>query len=372
VALQFFVTAAKGTEPALRDELRELRFHGVRADRGGVHFEGDWLAGFRACLTTRVGLRVLTPVAEFDCPHEDALYEGVQRHDWSEVLSPRQTLAVSAVARDSRLTHTQYIAQRTKDAIVDQQRQRQGARSSVDLRDPDVAVFVHLVKNAARVHLDLAGVTLHRRGYRLEAGEAPLKENLAAAMLRYSGWDRQSELFDPLCGSGTLVIEAAEWAAGIAPGLARDSFAFERWASHDDVRRRELARLREELRASVRKDHAPVLGSDSATDVIEMARNNARRAGVTASFERVALADVRRQGPGAIVGNPPYGQRLRAAPELGRELGQLIDRHPQRDVALLMAAEQPLGRTQRRPSTPRQVFNGDIECVIRLYEGAAT
>ncbi|HEV8244399.1 MAG TPA: THUMP domain-containing protein, partial [Polyangiaceae bacterium] len=120
--MRFFVTAAKGTEPALRDELRELGFSAVRADRGGVELEGDWLAGFRACFVTRIGLRVLAPLLSFECPNEDALYAGVRRYDWSEVLSPRHTLSISAVTRDSRLRHTQYIAQRSKDGIVDQQR----------------------------------------------------------------------------------------------------------------------------------------------------------------------------------------------------------------------------------------------------------
>ncbi len=369
-AVKFFVTAAKGTEPALRDELRELRFAAVRADRGGVHFEGEWAAGFRACLTTRIGLRVLTPVARFSCPNEDALYEGVRTFDWSGVLSPRQTLSVSAVTRDSRLTHTQYIAQRTKDAIVDQQRQRQGARSSVDTRDADVPVFVHLVKNEATVHLDLAGVSLHKRGYRLEVGAAPLKENLAAAVLRYSGWDREHELIDPMCGAGTLAVEAAGWAANIAPGLGRERFAFERWASHDAARRQELGDLRAELRAAIRKQHAPVLAGDADQGVLELGRKNARRARVEIVFERMALAEVRRAGPGAIVANPPYGQRLRAAPELARELARLVDRHRERHVALLMQSEQPLARTRRRPETPRAVYNGDIECVVRLYAPA--
>ncbi len=361
------MTAAKGTEPALRDELRELRFTGVRADRGGVHFEGDWLAGFRACFTSRIGLRVLMPVVSFECPDEDALYEGVRRYDWTAVLSPKQTLAVSAVSRDSRLTHTQYVAQRTKDAIVDQQRDKSGARSSVDLKDADLNVFVHLVKNQANVHLDLAGVSLHKRGYRLETGEAPLKENLAAALLRYSGWDRQSPLVDPMCGAGTIAIEAAGYARGVAPGLARSSFGFERWASHDESQRRAVADLRRELAAAAKNEGPPVVASDSSAEALDAAQKNARRAGVKLELAQKKLADVREQGPGAIVSNPPYGRRLKAEPDLGRELAKLVDRHPDLHVALLMAAEQRFGRTRRRPEPPRSVYNGDIECLIRLY-----
>jgi 23S rRNA G2445 N2-methylase RlmL len=365
--VRFFATAAKGTEPALRDELRELRFPKVRADRGGVHFEGDFLEGFRACLTSRVALRVLAPVAEFECPDEDALYEGVKSVDWSEFLTARQTLAVSAACKSSRLTHTQYLAQRTKDAIVDQQRERAGARSSVDLRDPDVRVFVHLVKDVARIFLDLAGESLHRRGYRLEQGEAPLKENLAAAVLRFSGWDRETPFFDPMCGSGTLLVEAASAALGRAPGIDRERFGIERWANADHVRKRAFKELRDELRSKERREAPTVFGSDVDRAALDKAQKNARRARVKIELVEGKLKDFERPGPGAIVTNPPYGKRLAAPGELARELARLVDRHPDHHVALLMAAEQPLGHTRRAPESIRAVYNGDIECQVRTY-----
>jgi putative N6-adenine-specific DNA methylase len=339
----------------------------VRADRGGVHFDGEFLEGFRACLTSRVAIRVLLPVAEFDCPDEDALYEGARSFDWSEVLTPKLTLAVSAACRSSRLTHTQYLAQRTKDAIVDQQRERGGARSSVDLRDPDVRVFVHLVKDVASVFLDLAGESLHRRGYRLEQGEAPLKENLAATVLRYSGWDRETPFSDPMCGSGTLLVEAASWALGRAPGIDRDRFGVERWASADSARKRAFADLRDALRADERRDVPPVFGSDVDRATLDKARQNARRAGVRVEIAEGKLKDFERQGAGAIATNPPYGKRLIAPGELGRELARLVDRHPEQSVALLMAADQSMGHTRRAPESVRAVFNGDIECQVRAY-----
>lgn len=365
--MRFFATAAKGTEPALRDELRELRFQKVRADRGGVHFEGELLDGFRCCLTSRIALRVLSKVAEFECPDEDALYDGVKSVDWSEVLTPKHTLAVSAACRSSKLTHTQYIAQRTKDAVVDQQRERTGSRSSVDLRDPDVRIFCHLVKDVASVYLDLAGESLHRRGYRIDHGEAPLKENLAAAVLRYSGWDRQSPFYDPMCGSGTLLVEAASWAARRAPGIDRPRFGVERWANADETQRRSFAALREELRARERDLVPPVLGRDVDRESLDKAKKNAARAKVKVTLELGSLREFERRGPGAIATNPPYGRRLNASAELGRELGRLVDRHPEQHVALLMAAGQPLGRTRRAPDSVRAVFNGDIECQVRVY-----
>src|SRR5689334_19547762 len=189
-AARLFATAARGTEGALRDELKELGFRGVRADRGGVHFDGGLEEGARACLWLRTALRVLYRLSAFAAPDGGALYQGVRAIDWTPTLTPRHTLAIRAVCRDSQLTHSQFIAQKAKDAIVDQIRDRTGSRPSVDLDDPDVMLFVHVVKDWATVYLDVSGESLHRRGYRTSRLEAPLKENLAAAILRLSGWDR--------------------------------------------------------------------------------------------------------------------------------------------------------------------------------------
>jgi 23S rRNA (guanine2445-N2)-methyltransferase / 23S rRNA (guanine2069-N7)-methyltransferase len=249
---RFFATAAKGTEPLLRDELQELGLKRVRADRGGVHFGAQLADAYRACLWSRIALRVLEPLAEFACPHEDALYDGVRRIDWTRVLDAQRTLAVRAACRSSRLTHTQYIAQRSKDAVVDQLREKLGARPSVDRQDPDVQLFVHLLKDHATVYLDYSGDSLHAHGFRAQQGAAPIKETLAAALVRYSGWDRESPLVDPMCGSGTLLLEAGLWAARRAPGLARGDFGFERWADFDEAARTTIEQLREEARDAAR------------------------------------------------------------------------------------------------------------------------
>ena len=202
----FFATAAKGTEGALRDELRELRLRRIRADRGGVHFEGNRADGWRACLHSRIALRILQQLGTFTAVGSDGLYQAVRQINWALYLNPEVTVAVTSYCKDSVLTHTNYIAQVVKDAIVDQQRERLGQRPSVDRKDPDVHVFVHLVANELTVYLDLAGESLHRRGYRAEALAAPLKENLAAAILRLAKWDPETPFIDPMCGSGTLAI----------------------------------------------------------------------------------------------------------------------------------------------------------------------
>ncbi len=366
--MPFFATAAKGTEPALRDELRELRFRNVRADRGGVHFDGEPSEGYRACLWSRIAVRVLEPRASFDAPGERALYDAVRALDLSDAIDAKRTLVVSAACRSSRLTHTQYLSQLTKDAIVDRIRDATGARPSVDKRDADVHVFVHLVKDVATVYLDLAGEPLHRRGYREPGGEAPLKETLAAAVLRLSGWDRKSELADPMCGSATLLLEAALWARNVAPGLSRARFGFERFRRFDATEAARLRELREQATAAQVPHAPPLFGSDTDRDALDRAARSAERAGVELTLLWQELRDYpTKSSPGAFVSNPPYGRRLERGANLARELAALVDRHPSSQLALLMAADQPMGRTERRPEPLHRLWNGDIECVVRRY-----
>ncbi|HEY6984633.1 MAG TPA: THUMP domain-containing protein, partial [Rhodanobacteraceae bacterium] len=220
----YFATCAKGLEYLLRDELRAL---GADAHEklAGVQFAGDLALGYRACLESRLASRILLPIAEFDAADSDALYAGTQGVDWSEHLASDGTIAVDAVGAGSTLRHTQFIAQRVKDAIVDQFRERTGERPDVDLERPSVRVNVRLHRDRATLSLDLSGTPLHRRGWRQGQGEAPLKENLAAAMLLRGGWPEifaaGGALIDPMCGAATLLIEGASMAAHVAPGLKR-------------------------------------------------------------------------------------------------------------------------------------------------------
>jgi 23S rRNA G2445 N2-methylase RlmL len=368
--VSFFATAAKGTEPALRDELREIGLAGVRADRGGVHFEGGMEDGARACLSSRIAVRVLTPLAAFDAPSGDALYDGIAGIDWRPYLTADRSLAVRAVCRSSALTHTQFIAQRTKDAIVDQLRQRLGARPSVDLEDPDVSVFVHLVKDRATAYLDLAGEPLHRRGYRVRMASAPLKETLAAAVVRMSGWDRISPFCDPMCGSGTLAIEAALWASGVAPGLSRKRFGFERWAMHDAAAERAIADLRGASRARPRRPVPEVLASDLDADAVAATTENARAAGVTLRVEQQKIGALRLPPPPPsfqVVVNPPYGERLAGGAALAEEIAAAMSRNDAHRWTLLVGSPEVGAAVRRRPSGVHALFNGPIECRLLTY-----
>jgi len=365
----FFATAAKGTEPAVRDELRELRFRGVRADRGGVHFRGPLTEGFRACLELRTAVRVLVLLAELDAPDGDALYEGVYDIDWSEVLDEQRTLAVRAFSKDSALSHTQFIAQRTKDAVVDHLRDRTGARPDVDRDDPDVMLFVHLSHDRASVYLDMSGEALHRRGYRRVAGEAPLKEALAAAVLRLSGWDRERPLVDPMCGSGTFCIEAAMWSRKIAPGLSRKRFGFERWLSHGDEQARAMRELREAAQARVVKVGPEVWGFDIDPTTVEVARTNAREAGVDIRVDQRGIDALQPlPTPGLVIVNPPYGERLPVSAPLYETMATAFRRMSQHRIAVLAGSPAAERALPRRPDKMVFVYNGALPCKLMIAD----
>lgn len=367
--MELFATAARGTEVALRDELREHRFWRVRADRGGVNFEGDLSEAGRACLESRIAVRVLAKVGTCGARDGQALYDGIRAIDWRPWITPRHTLAVSSVSKDSALTHTQFVAQRTKDAIVDQLRDATGSRPSVDREDADLRVFVHVVRDQATVHLDCSGESLHRRGWRARIGEAPLKETLAAAILRMSGWDRTSPLSDPMCGSGTLPIEADLWARKVAPGLLRDRFGFERWPSHTRQEATRMRELREAARARVLPEGPFVEGSDVDPAVLAHAKANGKAAGSRAVFRVRPLAAFK-PSPGTwVVTNPPYGERLELEVPTWQELGRVFGSASLGRLVMLSGSPALEDAMRRRPDRSVPLWNGPIECRMLEYAG---
>lgn len=364
---RFFATAAKGTEALLAEELSEIGAPDVRPARGGVYFGTSTEHAYLACLWSRIALRIHEPLATFPCRDGDDLYDGVRTVDWSRYFGGRQTLAVRAAGETPELSHTHFIAMKTKDAIVDQVREQRGDRPSVDREDPDVLLFVHLARGHATVHVDYSGGSLHGRGFRSREGRAPLRETLAAALVRFAGWTGDTPLLDPMCGSGTLLIEAGLWAARRAPGLTRQSFGFERWSCFDDAERRTLAALRERARDSARP--APRLfGADTDRAALDQARANAAEAGLKLELSNLPIA---RQSPtgdlGALITNPPYGQRLEAPPELQRDLDGVLRRFHRQTRTLIVPKTFPVTLRASRWTT---VYNGPIECELRRYDPA--
>ncbi len=371
----FFAVAARGLADLLAAELQALGLQAGKPEPAGVPFTGDLADAYTACLRSRLASRVLLPIARFDAPTPEALYEGARGVPWHEHLAPDGSLMVSVAQRHAHLGHTQYAAQVLKDAVVDALRTPAGVRPSVDREAPDVRLHLWLEHASATVSIDLAGEALHRRGWRAEAAEAPLKETLAAAVLLRSRFPeavaRGETLIDPMCGSGTLVIEAALMAADLSPGRLRRRWGFETWRGHDEAAWRrvcEVDRARPVL-------PAPLLwGFDVDPGAVAVAQRNAARAGVEGRvrFATRALAEAappEGAGAGMVVTNPPYGERLGDAAQLVplyRELGQVLKARFGGFSAHVLTSEDALASAiGLRKSAVNAFWNGAIP--VRLW-----
>ncbi len=369
--LEFFASSISGTEGALCDELRELGFASVRLNSSGIPFRGTWKDGWRACLQSRIAQRIQVLMNRFPVSSGQSLYDGVMSVDWTPFISPSQTVSVSAVCVASELTHSGFVALKTKDAVVDQIRNRDSRqrRPSISKTDADVRVFVYLVNNKASVYIDLAGEGLHRRGYRQQTGDAPLRETLAAALLRMSGWDRKTAFVDPMCGSGTIAIEAALWAADFSPGLLRERFGFERWANFDKSDAEILRGLRGELRGCVTSQTPSIQASDIDENVLDIARVNARAAGVRLSFRQRSVLDTQWSTSRTFaVTNPPYDVRLDADSKLRHGISSAICRMHGWRVGVLAGHDDYGKFISARPLESCEVPNGSLKCQFLVYE----
>jgi 23S rRNA G2445 N2-methylase RlmL len=311
--MKFFATCSKGTEGALRAELVAAGVRGVRGDHGGASFEGSLEVGMRACLHSRVAMRVLLELARFPVEDNQGLYDGARTIDWTEWLTDKTTLAVEASVSSSAITHSGYAALKVKDAVVDALREKLGARPDVDPKDPDVGIVLHLSHGEATLSLDLAGAPLHRRGYRAITTIAPLKETLAASVLILGRVAPERAFVDPMCGSGTLAIEHAQRARRLAPGLDR-AFGFQRWPMYRGGPQSAWDRMKAEARAAaLPRAPAQIVARDLHPKAVEATRRNALAAGVAADV-LVEQGDARDLQPiaeaGTICTNPPYGERL--------------------------------------------------------------
>ncbi|HEY2396135.1 MAG TPA: bifunctional 23S rRNA (guanine(2069)-N(7))-methyltransferase RlmK/23S rRNA (guanine(2445)-N(2))-methyltransferase RlmL [Rudaea sp.] len=379
---EFFASCPKGLEYLLVDELKALGATDVREALAGVHFRGGLEAGYTACLWSRLASRVLMPLTEFAVDDADALYAGVQSIAWNEHLDLDSSFAVDAVGSSEGLTHSQYAALRVKDAIVDQFRERSGERPSIDTGQPALRVNLVLRRGRAIVGIDLSGAPLHQRGYRRGKGIAPLKENLAAAMLLRAGWPAVyasgGGLVDPLCGSGTLLIEAALMAADVAPGLRRDYFGFLGWRGHDAALWKTLhdaAQLR--ATAGLQSLEPVFFGFDQDPAVLNEAKHNAQYALLSGfiHYGRQSLEHLHRPHeltqPGLVISNPPYGERMRSAgvAALYRLLGAKLKAEFPGWRACVITSDEELGRAiGLRADKKYKLFNGALECVLLLFD----
>jgi 23S rRNA (guanine2445-N2)-methyltransferase / 23S rRNA (guanine2069-N7)-methyltransferase len=378
-----YVTAPAGTADLAAEELTACGIVGVKVERGGVGGTATLEQAYRACLWSRVANRVLLEIAKFPAPTPEALYDGVRGVDWSEHLAADGTLAVASTSTRSAITHTQFAALKVKDAVVDQFRERTGGRPSVDVDAPDVQLNLHLDRDVATLALDLGGGSLHRRGYRGPQGAAPLKENLAAAMLLRAGWQklaaaREGDIgfVDPMCGSGSLAIEAALIAADTAPGLLRNEFGFQRWRGHDEAAWQRLFAEATQRRAAASLDGFVLRAYDREAAAVRATIENAARAGLAKHVhaERCELQNLPAAptARGLVAVNPPYGERLGDAAQLATVYALLGERLKSGYVgwqAAVLTGNPPLGlELKLKAKRTHTMYNGPIECRLLRFD----
>lgn len=367
-----FAAVPRGAEELCASELAAIGITGMNPGRGGVSFVTDRAGLYRSNLWLRTASRLLVQLAVFQCKSPEELYAGVHLIPWQDIITPAMTLAVDCTLRDSALTHSGFVALKTKDAVVDRIRRACGSRPNVDTASPDVRINVHLHRNVCTVSLDSSGDSLDRRGYRLERNEAPLRETLAAAVIALTGWDGAVPLADPMCGSGTIPVEAALLAARIPPGLKR-AFGFQRWLDYD---RRLWERLHREATDGVRKIPAGLItGYDLDSRALALARRNSAHAGLEGGvhFFHASLLDFKPEGDkGVVIINPPYGIRMGEQDDLRElycQIGDIMKKRCRGWTGYVLTGNLELAKYIGLKASRRFVlFNGPIECRLLKYE----
>lgn len=396
----FFALTSRGLVDALRDELAALGAKNLEKEPGGVYFESNWATVYRANLRLRTATRVVKPILQFPAYKNEDLYNNIRKFDFTSLISADGTLAVEASVRDSVFQDQRFVAMKVKDAIVDQFREKFGSRPSVDNDRPDLVIVVRAYKNVFSVSLDTSGDPLFKRGYRVGTGEAPLKEHVAAGLLRLAEWDGETPIVDPMCGSGTILIEAALQMRKVAPGTLRRRFGFMGWKGFDDVAfKKELeAAMAEEDEANERiaaiqervypnalpedanvageeKRRPLFFGYDVDSKVIKLAQANAREAGVDdlISFRRHAMETL--EAPvekGIIITNPPYGARLgeeETLKDVYRDFAFTLKTRFKGWSAFVLSGNPALSSAMKLKATRKSpVYNGTIECRLLKYD----
>lgn len=363
----------KGLETVLANELMDLGANNVEIGRRAVSFTGDQRMLYMANFWLRTASRVLVPVAEFKAKDADAVYEQCKKIDWSSLMSANTTFAIDATVYSDTFRHSRYVTYRVKDAIADYWNEKEGKRPNVKLTDPDLNLNIHIAQETVTVSLDSSGESLHKRGYRVRNTEAPLSEALAAGMLLLAGWQGQSDLYDPMCGSGTLLIEAALIAQNIAPGIFRKGFGFEKWPDFNKE-------LFEEIYNDDSRDRVfthRIYGSDTSFYAVKTAEENVKSAGVNRIVEihQIRMQEIKHEGgtPGAmVVINPPYGERLaqdKDVLQLYRDMGTALKHQFSGATAWVISSnEEALKCIGLKPSQKMHLMNGELDCLYNKYE----
>lgn len=359
-----------GLEPVLAKELTQLGANNVQIGRRMVSFTGDKEMMYRANFSLHTAIKILKPISYFKAKSADDVYEKIKEMDWSKYLDNERTFTVDAVVFSEEFRHSKFVAYKVKDAIVDQFREKTGKRPNISVANPDIRLHIHIAEDDCTLCLDSSGESLHRRGYRQESVEAPLNEVLAAGMIMMTGWKGDTDFIDPMCGSGTLLIEAALIAHNMAPGLFRKEYAFEKWPDFD-------ADLFDKIYnddSQEREFQHHIYGYDIDMKAVNTARLNAKAAGLTAdiTIEQQDFKDFQQPKEKAIlVSNPPYGERISTPDLLGtyRMIGErLKHQFVGGEAWILSYREECFEQIGLKPSIKIPVFNGSLECEFRKYQ----
>ena len=370
---QMLAKTFKGLEQVLAKELIELGANNVQIERRAVSFTGDKRMLYTANFCLRTASRVLVPIATFKAKKTDDIYEQVKLLDWAQYMTAKTTFQIDATVYSDLFRHSQFITYRVKDAIVDWWMEHGGVRPSVQLSNPDIYLNVHIAGDTVTLSLDSSGESLHKRGYRVANTQAPINEALAAGMLLLAGWQGQSDFYDPMCGSGTLLIEAALIARNIAPGIYRKGFAFEKWANFD-------ADLFKDIYSDDSRERDfqhKIYGSDAGFYAVQTAQKNIQSANLQRDIEvkqirieELRLADKNTEGA-LVMMNPPYGERLsqdKNVLRLYQDIGTALKHQFSGATAWMISSnEEALKCVGLRPAKRIHLVNGDLDCLFNQY-----
>lgn len=361
-----------GLESLLADELGKLGAQDIQVLNRAVSCRTDQTTMYRINYTSRTALRVLKEISTFEAADEKDLYREVKKFDWTKVLHPGKTLAVNATVNNSRMTHSHFVALKTKDAVVDRIREKFNSRPGVDIKNPDVRIHVHINGTQGSLLLDSSGDSLHKRGYRIRQGEAPINEVLAAGMILLSGWDGNTPLLDPMCGSGTILCEAAMIANSFPAGYFRKDFGFMHWQDYNAAAWEKVVA---EENARIRKQTVEIFGNDVNQNTLAIAKETAENAGFgnEIRFKQVAFENSSPPSDekGFIITNPPYGERIKKADILAfyKMIGDTLkSRYAGYTAWLITSHLEALKSVGLRTSRKIKLYNGPLECRFVKYE----
>jgi putative N6-adenine-specific DNA methylase len=360
-----------GFEEILAKELQQLGAQEVEIGTRAVSFKGDKGFMYKANLSLRTALKILKPIYYFKATNDQNLYKGIQGIDWSKYIGENQTFVIDTTIHSDNFKHSQFVSQKAKDAIVDQFREKTGQRPSIDKDFPDLRINIHIDREQVSVALDTSGASLHHRGYRTATNIAPINEVLAAGMLLLSGWDGSSDFLDPMCGSGTLLAEAAMIACNIPANINRKEFAFEKWNDWDNDL---FDQIIDALMKRTKEFHHTIIGYDKAPSAVQKAKDNIRNANLD-DYVSIIQGDFfeskkENTGPLHMVFNPPYGERLNIELErFYREIGDTLkNNYPNTNAWFITANLEALKFVGLRPSRKIKLFNGSLEARMVKYE----